>query len=130
MNLKQFAGVDAFYRDLNTGKEIPWHDYMRRVIDKLGIENIKPYIPFEIDYLKGKLKSDVHLNNTSMTSWNAASGFHAKTNVTSKILEYHPIKYGIANLFIHNRINIFSPSECVCVLKETARILCESSDAE
>ena len=37
MNLKQFANVDSFYRDLDTGMEISWHDYMSRVIGKLGI---------------------------------------------------------------------------------------------
>lgn len=75
MNLKQFANVDSMYRDLDTGQEVPWHCYMRRVIDKLGLDNIKPYIPYEIDYLKEKLKEDVHLNNTQLQRWDEAGGF-------------------------------------------------------
>lgn len=118
MNLKQFANVDSLYRDLDTGQEVPWHCYMRRVIDKLGLDNIKPYIPYEIDYLKEKLKEDVHLNNTQLQRWNEAGGFclhHGEAYYTAS---------GLSILFRRNRITLFSPSDCVCVLKEAARMLC------
>ena len=39
MNLKEFANVDSLYRDLDTGHEVEWHDYMARIIGNLGIEN-------------------------------------------------------------------------------------------
>ena len=51
MTLKEFANVDSFYRDLDNGNELEWRDYMARVINKLGIENIKPYIPYDMDTL-------------------------------------------------------------------------------
>lgn len=124
MNLKQFANVDSLYRDLDTGAEVSWHDYMGRVIEKLGIENIKPYIPFGLDYLKEKLKEDVHLNNTKMVSWNAAAGFRSVINKRTQTETIIPLHYGLPTLFVNNGITCFSPSDGVCVLKEAARRLC------
>ncbi len=121
MNLKKFANVDSLYRDLNTGQEVPWHDYMRRVIDKLGLDDIKPYIPYEIDYLKEKLKEDVHLNNTTLQRWDEASGFCFHRG------EPYYTACGLSILFRRNGITCFSPSDGVCVLKEAARILCETT---
>ena len=125
MNLKEFANVDSLYRDINTGTEISWRDYMRRVIDKLGIDNVRTYIPFDLNYLKEKYKDDIHFNNTSVRIWDAASGFMPMMHNKTKAQAYHHFRMGLADLFIHNGITCFSPSDCVCVLKETARILCE-----
>lgn len=122
MNLKEFANVDSLYRDLNTGQEVPWRDYMRRVICKLGLENIKPYIPFTINELKEKLKDDIHLNNTSLYDWDAAAGF--RTINTSQTQTIIPLHCGLSNLFVKNGITCFSLSDGVCVLKEAARMLC------
>ena len=118
MTIKQFANVDSLYRDLTTGEEVPWHEYMQRIIEKLGIENIKPYIPYDMETIKEKLKSDTNLNNTRLQAWDEASGFwHRKGEPTFAAT-------GLSTLFRRNKITCFSPSECVCVLKETARLLC------
>lgn len=126
MNLKQFANVDSLYKDFDTGIEVPWCDYMHRIIEKLGIDNIKPYIPYEIDYLKAKLKEDVHLNNTELRRWDGAAGFVPVLNRTAQIEEYKRLSGGLAYLFVCNGITCFSPSDGVCVLKEAARMLCEA----
>lgn len=126
MNLNEFANVDSFCRDLNTGMEIPWRDYMSRIIEKLGIENIKQHIPFDLDYLKEKLKEDVHLNNTDLQQWDCASGFIPEINRKTKVQEWKYHHWGLGNLFVANGITCFSPSDGVCVLKEAARRLCES----
>jgi len=128
MTLKEFANVDSYYRDLDTGQEISWRDYMRRVIDKLGFDNVKYYIPFELDYLKEKYKTDINFNNTPLRVWDAASGFHPKADNKTKVLEYKRMRVGIANLFVRKDIRTYSPSECVCVLKEAARMLCEGDE--
>jgi hypothetical protein len=120
MNLKQFANVDSLYRDLDNGQEVPWHDYMRRVIDKLGLDNIKPYIPYDIEYLKEKLKEDVHLNNTELQRWDEAGGFWFRNG------NPYYTATGLPILFRSNGITCFSPSDGVCVLKEAARMLCEA----
>ena len=125
MTLKEFANVDSFYRDLNTKREIPWREYIRRVIDKLGIDNIKPYIPYDIEYLRERIKHDIHLNNTEMERWNVAAGFMSVIDKKAGSQYYKPIPYGVSYLFLSKGITTFSPADGVCVLKETARILCE-----
>lgn len=124
MTLKQFANVDSWCRDLNTGQEVPWREYMGRVIEKLGIENIKFYIPFEIEYLKEKVKEDVHFNNTPIKVWDNAAGYASYVNRKIGVQDYTRLRYGVVDLFIHNGITSFSVSDGVCVLKEAARRLC------
>ena len=127
MNLKEFANVDSLYRDLDTGRVVSWHEYIRRVIEKLGIENVKRYMPFDIGHLKEKFKTDVHFNNTPMRAWDYAAGFIPYVNSKTKTQEYRRANtsFDLGGLFIRNGITCFSPSDGVSVLKETARILCE-----
>lgn len=125
MTLKEFAGVDSFYRDIKTEREISHTEYMHRIIDKLGLENIARYIPFDIDCLKEKFKRDKHFNNTAMQVWDVAAGFIPQINRKTHTLEYNQSHNGLAYLFIANRITCFSVSEGVSVLKEAARILCK-----
>ena len=125
MTLKAFAGVDSFYRDVETEREISHTEYMHRIIDKLGLENIARYIPFDIDYLKEKLKKDKNFSDTEIQAWDVAAGFIPQINRKTHTLEYNHSHSGLAYLFINNRITCFSVSEGVCVLKEAAKILCE-----
>lgn len=131
MDLKEFGNVDSLYRDLDTGQEVEWHDYMARVIGKLGAENIKPYIPYPLSYLKEKLKDDIHLNNTEMARWDFAGGFLSDINKKTKVKEYRFAHSGLTYFLAKNGITCMSPAECVCILKETARILIakEENDA-
>lgn len=125
MTLKKFAGVDSHYRDINTGAEIEWRNYMRRVIDKLGIENVKRYIPYALESLKEKYKKDIHFNNTDLYTWLWAAGFGSEIDKKTRKEKIVPLRNGLCNLFVQNGITCFSPSEGVSVLKEAARILCE-----
>ena len=117
MTFKEFANVDSLYRDLNTGREIPWREYMHRIIGKLGIESIKRYIPYDSDVLKEKLKFDINLNNTRLHAWEEASGFWYRNG------EQYFVLTGLSYLLRANHVTCFSSSECVCLLKETARLL-------
>ena len=126
MDIKEFANVDSFYRDKITGKEVEWHEYMGRVIKKLGIKNIKPYIPYSMNVLKKCLnEGDVHFNNTNLERWDKAGGFRQIYNARSKTIEYLRMSSGLINLLHRNGITCYSSSDTVCILKETARILCE-----
>ena len=106
MTLNEFVNVDNYLRDKSTGEEVEQRDYMGRIIGKLGIENIKPYLPYSIDHLKKFYKGDEHFNNTYLSVWDCSA-------------EY------LKRFLIRNGITIMSLSERVCILKETARILCE-----
>ena len=130
MNLKEFANVDVYYKDLDTGQDVPWEDYMHRVIEKLGLHNIKPYIPYDLKYLKEKLKTDVHFNNTSLSAWDGATGFIPYKTKTG-VQQYAPSHYsGVSSLFVRNGITSFSVSDGVCVLKEAARVLIKEMENE
>ena len=106
MTLNQFANVDSYLRDLDNGKQLEWREYMLRVITKIGIGNIKPYLPCSLDDIREKLKKDVHLNNIPLKDWD----FRADC---------------MHSLLWRNKITYYSLSERVCLLKETARLLCE-----
>ena len=71
-------------------------------------------------------KGDAHLNSSCMTTWNAASGFVCKLNPKTKTQDYYFQGYGLGALLIRNGITCFSPSDCVSILKESARMLCEN----
>ena len=130
MNLKQFANVDSYNKDISTGQDVPWEDYMHRVINKLGLRNIKPYIPYDLSYLKEKLKTDVHLNNTSLSAWDGATGFRSYVTKTG-VQQYAQCRYsGVGSLFVQNGITSFSVSDGVCVLKEAARMLVKEMENE
>lgn len=128
MNLRQFANVDSYYRDIDTGHEVPWKEYMARIIGKLGLHNIKSYIPFSLDLIREKLKEDEHLNNTDIRSWDLATGFAPYINKNTKTQEYERTRYGLTSLFRMNGITCYSVSEGVCVLKEAARLLVRETD--
>ena len=104
MNCKEFAGVDSCYRDVRTGIELEWKEYMARVINKIGVNNIAPYIPFELESVREALKSDEHLNNLPLRQWDIAAE-------------------QMKGLLHRNGITTYSLSERVCILKETARML-------
>ena len=106
MNVKQFANVDSVYRDLDNGNPVEWREYMGRVVNKLGVDNIKPYIPYDLDTLITAYKGDVHFNNLDIEVWDKAA------------------KY-IRHILHSKGITTYSLSDRVCILKETARILCE-----
>lgn len=109
MNIKEFAGVDSSYKDLCTGRELEWKEYMARVINKIGVNNIAPYIPFELKAVREALKSDEHLNNLPLRHWDIAAE-------------------QMKSLLHYNGITTYSLSERVCILKETARMLCKGKE--
>ena len=126
MTLKEFANVDSFCRDLDNGNKLEWRDYMARVINKLGIENIEPYIPYDMETLMKRFRNgDVHFNETDIRVWNNAGGFIRQIDRKTGKMDYAFSRYGLGNLLVRNGIRWYSPADTVCILKETARILCE-----
>jgi hypothetical protein len=111
MTLKQFANVDSYLRDLDNGKELEWREYMTQIIDKLGIENIKPYIPRSINFIRECLAKDEHLNNIPLKEW----------DYVAERMRF---------LLHRNGITCCSISERVCILKEAARMLCEKGEVK
>ena len=107
MTLNEATGIHQCNIDKATGKELGFRERYTRYIDYLGgLDAVKPYIPFELDYLIPKYQQDRHLNNTSLRIWDEAAN-------------------GIKDLCYQHHVTCTSQAERVCVLKEAAAILCE-----
>jgi hypothetical protein len=124
MDFKQYAGVTNYLVDIASGVEVSWRAYMRRVIDKIGIDKIAKYLPYEISYLKEAYKKDPNFNTTPIRDWDSASGFYKNTAKACKP-DYVEWGYGLRAYLPSVGITSFSPAECVSLLKEVARIKCE-----
>lgn len=107
MTISEATGIHQCNIDKATGKTLSYRERFTRYIDYLGgLDAVKPYIPFELDYLIPKYQQDRHLNNTSLRIWDDAAN-------------------GIKDLCYQHHVTCTSQAERVCVLKEAAAILCE-----
>ena len=125
MNLKQFAGVSMGMVDEKSGKVLGWEEYINRVVNKIGLNELKRFLPYDISYIREAYNKDKNLNNTKINDWNRASGFW-KSVGEGQNLVYIDLHCGLKEYLPKIGINVFSVSECVCILKEAARMLCES----
>lgn len=107
MTISEATGIHQCNIDKATGKTLSHRERYTRYIDYLGgLDVVKKYIPFELDYLIPKYQQDRHLNNTSLRIWDDAAN-------------------GIKDLCYQHHVTCTSQAERVCVLKEAAAILCE-----
>ena len=69
MTLNEATRIHQRNIDKATGKELGFRERYTRYIDYLGgLDAVKPYIPFELDYLIPKYKNDRLFNNTPMST--------------------------------------------------------------
>lgn len=124
MTLNEATGIHKFDVDKITGHELSHRERYTRYIDYLGgLDAVKPYIPFELDYLAQKYHEDSLLNNTSILIWDNAAGFRCF------MLDAIPTYGGLWNLYRQHGIDTVSCATGVCILKEAARMLIEGGEA-
>lgn len=122
MTLKEAVGVCVDV-DVTTGQRLTHSEVYGRIIDYLGdLEAVAPYIPFEIPYLREKLKRDPWFNNTDMSKWDAAAGFRCCNSGC------YCTGGGLWALYRSHGINCASCSDGVSLLKEAAHRLCEQPE--
>lgn len=122
MTLKEAVGVRVDV-DVKTGQRLTHSEVYGRIIDFLGgLEAVAPYIPFDIPYLREKLKRDPWFNNTDMSKWDAAAGFWCSCSGC------FATGGGLWALYRSHGINSASCSDGVSLLKEAARRLCEQPE--
>lgn len=120
MTISEVTGIHQCNIDKATGKTLSHRERFTRYIDYLGgLDAVKPYIPFELDYLAPKYREDPLLNNTPILIWDNAAGFYCSK------LDAIPTYGGLWNLYRQHGINTASCATGVCILKEAAAILCE-----
>lgn len=123
MTLHEAIGVRVD-TDIKTGEKLTHSEIYGRAIEFLGgLDAVARFVPFPVETLREKLKSDPHLNNTAMSRWDAASGFVC-SGVHCKF-----VGGGIWSLYLRHGIDAASNSDGVCVLKEAARRLVEREEA-
>lgn len=111
--------------DTITGERLTHREIYARAINLLGgLDAVIPYIPFSLVAIKKALKTDEHLNNLSMQTWDLASGFRCRAaNVTF-------VGGGVWHLYRKAGINSASNAQGVCLLKEAARQWAEREEIE
>lgn len=122
MTLNEATRIHQRNIDKATGKELGFRERYTRYIDYLGgLDAVKPYIPFELDYLIPKYKNDRLFNNTPMSAWDNAAGFRRIGSDAT------PTYGGLWDLYRQHGINAASCAIGVCILKEVAAMLCEQA---
>lgn len=92
------------------------------IIRALGFENVKQCIPFSYEELKKAYETDTHFNNLSMRKWDWAAGFNTGRRGEICVL----VGSKLTRLYFEKcRVNTFSCSTGVCILKECARMWVE-----
>jgi hypothetical protein len=123
MTINELANVHMGDVDNATNEKIGHSAKYRRVIAKLGYEEVKKCIPYTLDEIKAALPKDRWLNNLPMVKWDRASGFYSTISGGSQ--HWHQINAPLVNLYRKAGVNSFSPSDGVCILKEAARMWAE-----
>lgn len=124
MTIQESIGVKMVDIDAKTGEKLTHSEIYGRAIELLGgLDEVARFIPFPMETIREKLKSDPHLNNTPMGTWDAASGFVCRGGNCKFI------GGGIWTLYRKYGIDGASNSEGVCILKEAARRLVEREEA-
>lgn len=123
MTLNEATEIHMCDVDKTTGRELSHRERYTRYIDYLGgLDAVKPYIPFELDYLAPKYREDPLLNNTSILIWDNAAGFRCFK------LDAIPTYGELWNLYCQHGIDTASCAQGVCILKEAVRILIERGE--
>lgn len=90
------------------------------IIDGLGYEAVKQYIPVNRNRIIEALKTDEHLNNININIWDRAAGYEMRISKDRRMI---PVPFGCFNLksyCIQQGVNCMSPAELVCILKRCA----------
>lgn len=109
MTFNEAVGVHFCDIDNETDERLTFRELNIRYINHLGgLDVVKKYIPFELDYLLPRYREDKYFNNTWLATWDEAAE-------RIKLLCYW------------NHVTCTSHAERVSVLKEAAAILCEKA---
>lgn len=122
MNINERLGIS--WKD-----DIPHREKYGRVVALIGLENLKPLMPEDVETLAKKYEKDNALNNIPLKQWDAIAGSSAFIDKSGRQL-YRNDSSSLKNLLLQNGINTYSPADLVCILKEAAREIVEEYNKE
>ncbi len=127
----------TFEEKFNLDKDLPHNELYTAIVNNLGYDAVKQLIPFSLDEIVKALKTDKHLNNLPLETWNNATGYKVeidfcsrrqivKLNVSYKknSAQYH----SLAELCFSNGVTTFCLAELVCILKRCAVMWAEAAE--
>jgi hypothetical protein len=127
MNIKQYLNIDSLDKRPD-GTEMTHKEKYSTIVHAIGLNNLIPLIPGTKDKIKKALEKDPYLNNIPMKYWDDACGSLQLLNYaysTGGRKTFYPVPVGVVQLLNRIGINSMSLSDCVCILKEAARIWVE-----
>lgn len=122
MTINELANVQRANIDNITGEEISHSEKWGRVVNALGYEAVKHCIPFTLEQVKNALRTDKHMNNLAIRIWDSAAGFTGCQTGRAMLM---PSPF--TGILRKAGVKSFSPSDCVCILKEAARMWAEEA---
>lgn len=122
MNINERLGITS--KD-----DMPFREKYGKVVDLIGLENLKPLMPEDIETLAKKYEKDNNLNNIPIGRWDAIAGYSAFVDKSGRQL-YRSGNSSLKSLLQKNSINEYSPAQLVCILKEAAAEIVEEYNQE
>ena len=122
MNIDERLGITWKY-------DIPFREKYGKVVALIGLENLKPLMPEDIETLAKKYEKDNNLNNIPIERWDAIAGYSAFVDKSGRQL-YRSGNSSLKSLLQKNGINEYSPAQLVCILKEAAAEIVEEYNKE
>lgn len=109
--------------------DIPFREKYGKVVALIGLENLKPLMPEDVETLAKKYEKDNALNNIPLQRWDAIAGNSAFVDKSGRQL-YRSGNSSLKSLLRKNGINEYSPAQLVCILKEAAAEIVEEYNQE
>lgn len=109
--------------------DMPFREKYGKVVALIGLENLKPLMPEDVETLAKKYEKDNALNNIPLQQWDAIAGNIAFVSKSGRQL-YLSSNSSLKYLLHKNGINEYSPAQLVCILKETAAEIVEEYNQE
>lgn len=122
MNINERLGIS--WKD-----DIPHREKYGRVVALIGLENLKPLMPEDVETLAKKYEKDKNFNNIPLKLWYAIAGNSAYIDKSGRQL-YLSGNSSLKSLLQRNGINEYSPAQLVCILKEAAAEIVEEYNQE
>lgn len=103
MNIKKYLGLNSLNKKEN-GEKVTHKEKYTQIVNDIGIETCKQYLPTDLKTIKKAYKEDKNLNNIDLEKW---------------VMKHDTFKHEFYNI----GINSISLSDTVCTLKQAATML-------
>lgn len=109
-------------------KNVSFDEKYATIVNKLGFEQVKRFIPFSESEIRKAYTKDKHFNNLPLKEWDKASGFSVIYDKQARNNRVLADKYGLRTLFPQGVT--YSLAECVCILKYCAQVWAETENTK